>query len=72
MRAMGLQREPPDKRFVAPLMARARHALGHDTFAAMCAAGAALGYREALAEACRGIAAGMAARTDGENHAATR
>jgi hypothetical protein len=67
-----LQREPPGERFIALPVARERHILGDDTFAAMCAAGAALGYREALAEARRGIAVGMAARADGENHAATR
>jgi hypothetical protein len=51
LKRMGLQREPPDERFVAPLHARAREALGDAVHDAHYAAGAALSYDTAAGEA---------------------
>ena len=48
---MKSQREPADEAFLAPVMARAREALGAGAFAAEEAAGLALSYDEAAAEA---------------------
>ena len=48
---MGLQREPPDERFVAPLHARARAALGDAAHDAAYGDGAALSYEAATGEA---------------------
>jgi tetratricopeptide (TPR) repeat protein len=48
---MGLQREPPDARFIAPLVAHARATLGEAAFDAAYAAGHALPYDAAVAEA---------------------
>ena len=47
----GLQREPGDEAFLAPLIAQARGALGTSAFDATATAGRALGYEEAMAEA---------------------
>ncbi len=51
LKQMKSQREPADDAFLAPLMARAREALGDSAFAADEAAGLALSYDEAAAEA---------------------
>jgi hypothetical protein len=48
---MGYRREPVDEAFLAPLIAKARDALGAEAFAAAEAAGRALSYEAALAEA---------------------
>jgi len=71
LKEMGLQREPSDARFIAPLVARPWHIPGNDTFAALCAAGAAFGWREAPAEARRGNVSGMAPPAGGQSDAAT-
>ena len=47
----GLHRDPADEAFLAPLVARARAALGESAFAAAEASGRALGYDEAMAAA---------------------
>ena len=47
----GLHRDPTDEAFLAPLIAKAREALGDAPFAAAEAAGRALSYEEALVEA---------------------
>jgi non-specific serine/threonine protein kinase len=51
LKRMGLQREPPDERFVAPLHAQARTALGDMAHDSAYEAGAALAYDTAAAEA---------------------
>ncbi len=51
MRQTGLHRDPADEAFLVPLIALARRALGATPFAAAEAAGAALAYKQALAEA---------------------
>jgi hypothetical protein len=71
LKEMGLQRKLPVERSLALLAAPARRASGNDPFAAMCAAGAAPGHREALPDVRRGIAAGKPAGTLGESHAAS-
>ncbi|HEV8553869.1 MAG TPA: tetratricopeptide repeat protein [Casimicrobiaceae bacterium] len=48
---MGLQRDPADEAFLAPLIAKAREALGEGAFAAVEAAGRALAYEGAMEEA---------------------
>ena len=68
---LGLQREPPDERFIARLGAWARQMLWNGTFAAKGAAGVVLGYPEALAEAHRCIASGMPSAQGGESNPAT-
>src|SRR5204862_6618319 len=35
LKQMGLQREPPDEQFIAPLIREARRSLGDDAFAAL-------------------------------------
>jgi predicted ATPase/class 3 adenylate cyclase len=52
----GLQRDPADDAFLAPLVAKARAALGQATFAAAEGVGRALSYAEAIEEARRWIA----------------
>ncbi len=52
---MGLQREPPDARFIAPLVARARETLGNAAFDAAYAAGHALPYESAVGEAAAAL-----------------
>ena len=47
----GLQRDPADDAFLAPLVAKARAALGEATFAAAERAGRTLSYAEAIEEA---------------------
>jgi non-specific serine/threonine protein kinase len=47
----GLQRDPADEAFLAPLIARARSAAGAEAFNAADAAGRALSYEAAMAEA---------------------
>jgi tetratricopeptide (TPR) repeat protein len=47
----GLHRDPADEAFLAPLIAKAREALGAAEFAAAESAGRALAYDEAMAEA---------------------
>jgi tetratricopeptide (TPR) repeat protein len=47
----GLHRDPTDEAFLAPLVARARTALGESAFAAAEASGRALSYDEAMAAA---------------------
>ena len=51
LKRMGLQREPPDERFIAPLHARARQALGDAAHDLAYEAGAALSYDTAAVEA---------------------
>ena len=51
MEQMGLHRYPVDEAFLAPLIARAREALGEAAFAAAEAAGRALSCEESTAEA---------------------
>ena len=51
LRQMKLQREPVDEAALAPLIGRARAALGDAGFAAAEAAGGALSFDEALAKA---------------------
>lgn len=51
MKRMGLQREPPDERFVAPLHARARQTMGDAAHDLAYEAGAALSYDSATGEA---------------------
>ncbi len=46
----GLHRDPADEAFLAPLIARAREALGEKQFGTAEAAGRALGYEEAMQE----------------------
>ena len=46
----GLQRDPADEAFLAPLVSAARERLGADAFAAEDAAGRALAYEDAIAE----------------------
>ena len=46
----GLHRDPADEAFLAPLIARAREALGEEQFGTAEAAGRALGYEEAMQE----------------------
>ncbi len=48
---LGLRTDPADEQFIAPAMARARRELGASAFAAAFAAGRALSYDQALAEA---------------------
>ncbi|MEO9135500.1 MAG: tetratricopeptide repeat protein [Casimicrobiaceae bacterium] len=47
----GFRRDPADEAFLAPLMANARRALGESTYPAAEAAGRALGYDDAKAQA---------------------
>jgi tetratricopeptide (TPR) repeat protein len=47
----GLQRDPADEAFLMPLMAQTRAALDIATFAAAKAAGSAMGYNQAVADA---------------------
>jgi len=47
----GLKRDPADEAFLAPLIAKARHALGAPAFAAAETAGRGLGYEEAMTDA---------------------
>jgi hypothetical protein len=47
----GLYRDPSDEAFLAPMMQRARDALGSTAFAAAEATGRAVGYDEAIAKA---------------------
>ena len=56
---MGLHREPADEASLAPLTAKARHALGETAFANAEAAGCALRYDEAMAEARAWLDAGQ-------------
>ena len=51
MKQMGFHRVPPDEAFLAPLMAKARQALGQNTFAAAESAGRSLSYEAAMSEA---------------------
>ncbi|MEP6942349.1 MAG: adenylate/guanylate cyclase domain-containing protein [Betaproteobacteria bacterium] len=51
LKRMGLQREPPDERFIAPLRARARHELGVAAYESAYQTGAALSYDTATGEA---------------------
>ena len=51
LKRMGLQREPPDERFIAPLHARARQALGDPAHDSAYEAGATLSYEAATDEA---------------------
>jgi tetratricopeptide (TPR) repeat protein len=51
LKRMGLQREPPDERFIAPLHERARQALGDAAHDSAYEAGAALSYESATGEA---------------------
>jgi predicted ATPase/class 3 adenylate cyclase len=46
----GLHRDPADEAFLAPLIARARHALGEAAFAAAERAGRAVGHDDAISE----------------------
>ncbi|HEY3533872.1 MAG TPA: hypothetical protein VGL43_12190, partial [Casimicrobiaceae bacterium] len=46
----GLHRDPADEAFLAPLIARARHALGDAAFAAAEHAGRAMGHDAAISE----------------------
>jgi predicted ATPase len=48
---MGCQRESADERFIAPRIAQARKELGEEAYGAMCAAGRALSYEEAVVQA---------------------
>ena len=50
MKQMGLHREPADEAFLAPLIAKARAALGVAAFAAEETVGRSLSYEEAMAE----------------------
>jgi len=52
----GMQRDPADEKFLAPLMAQAREAIGSDLFCAAHASGSALSYDEATAHASRWLA----------------
>ncbi len=54
----GLHRDPADEAFLAPLVDRARQALGPAAFAVAEAAGRALGYDAAMAEARAWLEAG--------------
>jgi hypothetical protein len=54
----GLHRDPADEAFLAPLIARAREALGSSAFVAAEASGRALGYEHAMAEARRWLRKG--------------
>ena len=47
----GLHRDPADDAFLTPLVAQAREALGTDAFGAAEAAGRALSYEQAMAQA---------------------
>ena len=47
----GLQRDPADEAFLAPLMAKVRQALGDVAFASHQLAGNALSYEKAVSEA---------------------
>ena len=47
----GIHRDPTDEAFLAPLITKARDALGMSAFAAADAAGRALAYDDALTEA---------------------
>jgi non-specific serine/threonine protein kinase len=49
---IGYHREPADEAFLAPLIARARGALGDAAFTAAESAGRSLSYDEAIAQAC--------------------
>jgi predicted ATPase/class 3 adenylate cyclase len=51
LKRMGLQREPPDERFIAPLDAQARQALGDSAHDAAYAAGTAFSYDAAIDDA---------------------
>ena len=51
LKRMGLQREPPDERFIAPLHGRARRALGDAAHDLAYEAGVALAYDTAAVEA---------------------
>jgi tetratricopeptide (TPR) repeat protein len=51
MKQMGFRRVPPDEAFLAPLIAKAREALGESTFAAAESAGRSLSYEAATSEA---------------------
>jgi predicted ATPase/class 3 adenylate cyclase len=51
LKRMGLQREPPDARFIEPLNSHARRELGNADHDVAYAAGAALSYDEAIGEA---------------------
>ena len=51
LKQMGLQREPPDERFIAPLRAQARHALGDAAHDAAYEVGAGFSYETATGEA---------------------
>jgi predicted ATPase len=63
----GLHRDPADEAFLAPLIARARDALGKPAFAAAERAGRAVGDEEAISEVCAWL--GGATRAD--NRSAT-
>jgi tetratricopeptide (TPR) repeat protein len=58
MAETGLHRDPADEAFLAPLVAAARAGLGPAAFAAAEAAGRALPYEDAMAEARAWLAAG--------------
>jgi predicted ATPase/DNA-binding winged helix-turn-helix (wHTH) protein len=60
MREAGSRRQPPDEAFVAPLVARARAALGDAAFAAAEAEGHAMGYVLATERARRWLARAQA------------
>ena len=62
---MGYRRDSADERVIAPLMARARSDLGESAFASAYAAGRALSYEDALAEARAWLTEG-APRTGGK------
>ena len=47
----GIHREIADEAFLAPLIAKARDAMGDEAFRSTAACGAALTYEEAIAEA---------------------
>ncbi len=50
MAQTGLQRDPADEAFLAPLIGQARNALGTASSTAAATSGRALGYEEAIAE----------------------
>ena len=54
----GLHRDPADDAFLAPLVAKAREALGAATFAAAEAAGRAFTYEGAILDARRWLECG--------------
>jgi predicted ATPase/class 3 adenylate cyclase len=64
MAETGLHRDPADEAFLIPLVARAREALGAAAFAVADAAGRALSYEAAMAEARRWLGSSDIAAAD--------